>query len=49
MTEKKNYNIAFAFLTTLFFMWGFITVLVDSLVPRLKAVFELSYGQSIMV
>jgi len=35
--------------STLFFMWGFITVLVDALVPRLKAVFELSYGQSIMV
>lgn len=49
MKEKNNYNIAFAFLTTLFFMWGFITVLVDALVPRLKAVFELSYGQSIMV
>jgi FHS family L-fucose permease-like MFS transporter len=30
-------------------MWGFITVLVDALVPRLKDVFELTYGQSIMV
>ncbi|GAK90366.1 homolog of fucose/glucose/galactose permeases [Nonlabens ulvanivorans] len=49
MESKNNYNTAFAFLTTLFFMWGFITVLVDALVPRLKDVFELSYGQSIMV
>ncbi len=49
MKKQSNYNIAFAFLTTLFFMWGFITVLVDALVPRLKAVFELSYGQSVMV
>ncbi|MGJ8683501.1 MAG: sugar MFS transporter [Nonlabens sp.] len=49
MESKNNYKSAFAFLTTLFFMWGFITVLVDALVPRLKDVFELSYGQSIMV
>ncbi|KEZ92878.1 sugar MFS transporter [Nonlabens ulvanivorans] len=49
MKSKDNYNTAFAFLATLFFMWGFITVLVDALVPRLKDVFELSYGQSIMV
>jgi FHS family L-fucose permease-like MFS transporter len=47
--KQHNYRTAFAFLTLLFFMWGFITVLVDALVPRLKAVFELSYGQSIMV
>ncbi len=44
-----NYKTAFALITILFFMWGFITVLVDALVPRLKAVFELTYGQSIMV
>ncbi|PQJ31042.1 glucose/galactose MFS transporter [Nonlabens arenilitoris] len=49
MNTKNNYQTAFAFLTILFFMWGFITVLVDALVPRLKDVFELSYGQSIMV
>lgn len=35
--------------TTLFFMWGFITVLVDFLIPRLKDVFELSYGQVLLV
>ena len=49
MSSKNNYKSAFIFLTILFFMWGFITVLVDALVPRLKDVFELSYGQSIMV
>jgi len=35
--------------TTLFFMWGFITVLVDSLIPRLREIFELSYGQAGLV
>lgn len=30
-------------------MWGFITVLVDSLIPRLREVFELSYFQAGLV
>jgi len=30
---------------TLFFIWGFSTVLVDSLIPRLKAMFALSYAE----
>lgn len=30
-------------------MWGLITVLVDSLIPRLKEIFELSYFQAGMV
>ncbi|TCI94829.1 sugar MFS transporter [Tenacibaculum sp. M341] len=48
-TTKKSYKSAFIFLTSLFFLWGFITVLVDSLVPRLKDVFELSYAQAVLV
>lgn len=44
MSEQKSYRSSFILLTTLFFLWGFITVLVDSLVPRLREVFELSYG-----
>jgi len=39
----------FLVVTTLFFMWGFITVLVDALVPRLKAVFELNLWQAGLV
>ncbi len=31
---------------TLFFIWGFSTVLVDSLIPRLKAMFTLSYAEA---
>jgi FHS family L-fucose permease-like MFS transporter len=44
MSHQKNYTSAFIIVTVLFFLWGFITVLVDSLVPRLREVFELSYG-----
>lgn len=40
--NRTNYS-AFAIVTTLFFMWGFITVMVDALIPRLRDVFELSY------
>ncbi|HEY0256818.1 MAG TPA: sugar MFS transporter [Candidatus Methylacidiphilales bacterium] len=35
--------------TSLFFIWGFITVLNDILVPHLKSVFELSYLQASMI
>lgn len=49
MAQDKKYTSAFAIVTTLFFLWGFITVLVDSLVPRLKDVFELSYFQAGLV
>ncbi|MCC7331646.1 MAG: sugar MFS transporter [Flavobacteriales bacterium] len=49
MKLEKNYNKAFILLTSLFFMWGLITVLVDSLVPRLKEVFELTYFQAGLV
>jgi FHS family L-fucose permease-like MFS transporter len=48
-SAKKSYKSAFIFLTTLFFLWGFITVLVDSLVPRLKDVFEMSYAKTVLV
>ena len=36
-------------LTTLFFMWGFITCLNDILIPHLKAIFDLTYTQSMLV
>jgi hypothetical protein len=44
-----NYTVALAVLATVFFMWGFATVLNDILVPHLKAVFSLNYAQSLLV
>src|ERR1700683_5308226 len=35
--------------TSLFFIWGFITVLNDILVPHLKSVFDLNYFQASMI
>ena len=49
MSTNKSYKSALIFLTTLFFLCGFITVLVDSLVPRLKDVFEMSYAKTVLV
>ncbi|MBV8817679.1 MAG: sugar MFS transporter, partial [Acidobacteriaceae bacterium] len=40
---------AMAIVTTLFFMWGFLTSLNDILVPHLKAIFELNYTQVMLV
>lgn len=49
MKQQHNYRSAFAIITILFFLWGFITVLVDSLIPRLREVFELSYFEAGLV
>jgi len=46
---NSKYTKAFIVVTSLFFMWGFITVLVDSLIPRLKEIFELTFFQAGMV
>jgi FHS family L-fucose permease-like MFS transporter len=47
--SDKNYTFALSILTTLFFMWGFITCLNDILIPHLKAVFTLSYTQAMLI
>jgi FHS family L-fucose permease-like MFS transporter len=44
-----KYGFALSVLASLFFMWGFISVLDDILVPHLKAVFDLNYAQSLLV
>lgn len=50
VTGQQNGNqFALVSLTTLFFMWGFITCLNDILIPYLKGAFSLSYTQAMMV
>ena len=34
-----------ALVVALFFIWGFSTVIVDTLIPKLKAMFDLSYTE----
>jgi len=49
LAENQNYTIPFTALTSLFFMWGFITCMNDILIPHLKELFELSYLESMLV
>ena len=44
-----HYPAALAVVTTIFFMWGFLTCLNDILIPHLKALFELNYKQAMAV
>src|SRR5580698_3820163 len=45
----QTYRGPFAIMTVLFFMWGFMTVFNDILIPRLKEAFTLSYFQAMLV
>lgn len=47
--EDKNYSFPLTVLTSLFFMWGFLTCLNDILIPHLKAVFDLNYTQAMLI
>ena len=48
-TENNNYRLPLIAMTTLFFLWGFITVLNDVLIPRLKGVFDLNYTEAMLI
>ncbi|ASJ96864.1 sugar MFS transporter [Shewanella marisflavi] len=47
--QNENYRFALVSLTSLFFMWGFITCLNDILIPHLKAAFSLSYAEAMLI
>jgi len=44
----KGLRAAFAAVTTLFFAWGFITAMIDPLIPSVRAIFNLSYTESML-
>lgn len=46
---QRSYMPALTVLTSLFFMWGFLTCLNDIIIPHLKAVFELNYTQAMLI
>ena len=48
-SSSENYLFPLCALTTLFFLWGFITCLNDILIPHLKNVFSLSYTQASLI
>ncbi|HEY4417333.1 MAG TPA: sugar MFS transporter [Verrucomicrobiae bacterium] len=45
----QNYRGPFAIMTVLFFMWGFMTVFNDILIPRFKEAFTLDYLHAMLV
>ena len=46
---SASYTVPLAVVTTLFFMWGFLTCLNDILVPHLKPIFDLNYTQIMLI
>src|SRR5215469_5967929 len=49
ITTTPSYTRPLAIVTTLFFMWGFLTCLNDILVPHLKSIFDLSYAKVMLI
>ncbi len=46
---EATYRPALVLLASLFFMWGFITVINGTLLPHLRSVFELSYFEATLI
>ena len=46
---ERTYRGPFTVMTVLFFMWGFMTVFNDILIPRFKEAFTLNYFQAMLV
>jgi MFS transporter, FHS family, L-fucose permease len=49
LSNGANYRGSFAIMTSLFFLWGFMTVFNDILIPRFKEAFTLTYFQAMLV
>jgi len=47
--DARNHRVSFAIMTSLFFLWGFMTVFNDILIPRFKDAFTLTYFQAMLV
>lgn len=48
MSDRSGTRTAFAYVTTLFFAWGFVTSVIDPLVASVKAVFHLNYTEAML-
>ena len=48
-SAAQTYRGPFAIMTVLFFMWGFMTVWNDILIPRFKDAFQLSHFKAMLV
>lgn len=48
-TSRADYRPALTLLASLFFMWGFITVINNTLLPHLRSVFVLDYTRTTLI
>jgi MFS transporter, FHS family, L-fucose permease len=46
---RSGYGAALSLLASLFFMWGFLSTLNNTLLPHLRSVFDLSYTQTTLI
>lgn len=46
---RAGFTPALILLASLFFIWGFITVINNTLLPHLRNVFDLSYTQTTLI
>jgi MFS transporter, FHS family, L-fucose permease len=49
LPATASYKSAMSLLASLFFTWGFITVINNTLLPHLRSVFELNYTQTTLI
>jgi len=49
ISDGKSYIVPLVILTSLFFMWGFLTSLNDVLIPYFKRLFDLTYTQALLI
>lgn len=46
--KRQGTTLAFAYVTTLFFAWGFATSLIDPLIAAVKRVFDLNNAEAFL-
>jgi len=46
--KRQGAGLAFAYVTTLFFAWGFVTSLIDPLIAAVRRVFDLSLAEAML-
>src|SRR6202142_724539 len=47
--SSQDYRRPLAMVTTLFFMWGFLTSLNDIVIPHLKSICDLNYAKAMLI
>ena len=49
MAKQTSNKLALTIVTFIFFMWGFLTVMNDILIPHLKSIFHLNYAGTMLI